>query len=351
MTEPSPSLDALADLAILGTPSAGLAAALRDAGFGDDPHAELALAEPEEGELLRLLRSPERLEQPLVVVARSEAIARMAEQAGAVDVIRGPVDGPTLVARLMPLYRMTRVNLRRLKAQEQRARRAMDDLQSTRDLLGRLIDATPNPVMATDTSGRVLVFNRAAEASLGYESQWAREHMHVTDVYADPADARRVLAELRASAGGLAHVEARLRARSGEVIPVLLAAAEVYSAEGAPIATVGVFDDQRQELALKRRLAATTEQLIATEKRAAAMEVAGAAAHELNQPLTAVMGSLELLHLRSDLPADVHKRLDRAYEQLERMAEIVRSLARTTRPRTVGYVGQTRILDLSNDGE
>ena len=58
-----------------------------------------------------------------------------------------------------------------------------------------------------------------------------------------------------------------------------------------------------------------------------------------------------LLHLREDLPAGVHTRLDRAYEQLERMAEIVRSLARTSRPRTVGYVGQTRILDLSSDTE
>jgi PAS domain S-box-containing protein len=197
----------------------------------------------------------------------------------------------------------------------------------------------------------VLVFNRAAEAALGYESQWARDHMHVTEVYADASDARRVLAELRAQAGGIAQVEVRLRARSGEIIPVELAAAEVFSAKGTPIATVGVFDDQRPELALKRRLAATTEQLIATEKRAAAMEVAGAAAHELNQPLTAVMGSLELLHLREDLPAGVHTRLDRAYEQLERMAEIVRSLARTSRPRTVGYVGQTRILDLSSDTE
>jgi PAS domain S-box-containing protein len=345
------SVEAWGDLALLGTLSEAVRAALRAAGFQDDPTAELAVASPSAGEVVRLLRNPERVEQPLVILADDDEVARLAEAAGAIDVIRGPFTAEALRARLSPLYRMTRVNLRRLKAQEQRARRAMDDLQSTRDLLGRLIDATPNPVMATDTSGRVLVFNRAAEAALGYESQWARDHMHVTEVYADASDARRVLAELRAQAGGIAQVEVRLRARSGEIIPVELAAAEVFSAKGTPIATVGVFDDQRPELALKRRLAATTEQLIATEKRAAAMEVAGAAAHELNQPLTAVMGSLELLHLREDLPAGVHTRLDRAYEQLERMAEIVRSLARTSRPRTVGYVGQTRILDLSSDTE
>ena len=145
--------------------------------------------------------------------------------------------------------------------------------------------------------------------------------------------------------------EVRLRARSGEHFPVLLSAAEVSAADGMPLATVGVFEDLRQEQALRNRLEQTTEQLIATEKRAAAMEVAGAAAHELNQPLTAVMGCLELLELKTTLDSDTQERIQRAYVQLERMAEIVRSLASPKRTQTIGYVGHTRILDLHNDTE
>jgi signal transduction histidine kinase len=172
--------------------------------------------------------------------------------------------------------------------------------------------------------------------------------MHVTEIYADPGVARRVLSGIRGSPSGMMQaVAVRLRARSGEQIPVLLSAAEVYAADGMPIATVGVFEDQRQEVALRNRLEKTTEQLIASEKRAAAIEVAGAAAHELNQPLTMVMGALEMLEMRADLPEDVHRRVERAYVQLERMAEIVRRLGDTTRPRSKGYVGQTRILDLN----
>ena len=53
------------------------------------------------------------------------------------------------------------------------------------------------------------------------------------------------------------------------------------------------------------------------------------------QPLTAVMGSLEILELRADLPDDVKARIDRAYGQLERMARIVRAVATpATEPRT-----------------
>lgn len=283
-----------------------------------------------------------------VAIVADSAHASEALEAGAIATLQRPVDPTAVRTVLLPLIRAGATAQARLRGERRKARRAMAELQSTRDLLGRLIDATPNPVMASDMQGRVLVFNRAAEAALGYESRWARDHMHVTEIYADPGVARRVLSGIRDSPSGMMQaVAVRLRARSGEQIPVLLSAAEVYAADGMPIATVGVFEDQRQEVALRNRLEKTTEQLIASEKRAAAIEVAGAAAHELNQPLTMVMGALEMLEMRADLPEDVHRRVERAYVQLERMAEIVRRLGDTTRPRSKGYVGKTRILDLN----
>jgi len=89
--------------------------------------------------------------------------------------------------------------------------------------------------------------------------------------------------------------------------------------------------------------------LIETEKRATIIEVAGAAAHELNQPLTAVMGSLELLTMREDLPVEVMKRVERTYGQVERIADIVSSLTSISRPRTTRYVGRTKIINLNGN--
>jgi PAS domain-containing protein len=242
-------------------------------------------------------------------------------------------DDPAGPARLARLARLADRVARRRAREIDEARRTAQELQSTRDLLGRLIDATPDPVMAADGRGGVLVFNRAAEAALDYEGGWARQHLHVSDVYADPADARRVLAEIRASPSGiLRSFPVRLRARSGAAVPVHLSAAEVYAADGMPVATVGIFADQRHRLSLQDRLDTATEQLIVAERRATALESVGRAVHELNQPLTTAIGALDLLEMQPELPDAARPRIARVYDQLDRMASLVRSLAAAAHP-------------------
>jgi len=314
--------------------------ALGAAGLRSDPDAPLLLSGPDAWR-----DAPPELAFAVVGLAPGSPEADAALAAGAIALWESLPADPA--AAFGPLAALAVRAQQRERTLERRFRRANAELASTRDFLTRLIDATPNPVMAADLRGRVLVFNRAAELALGFAADWATAHMHVTEVYADPQDARRVLAELRRTAGGAVGAwETRLRASSGEIVPVRLSAAEVHAADGTPLATVGVFVDRRAELQLTSRLEETTEQLIATEKRASAMEVAGGAAHELNQPLTAVMGTLELLQLRGDLPDDVSRKLDKSWEQLRRMADIVRQLARTSRPRSAGSIGSARILDL-----
>ena len=74
------------------------------------------------------------------------------------------------------------------------------------------------------------------------------------------------------------------------------------------------------------RLEAASKQVIHSEERASDAVTIRVAVHELNQPLTALMGTVELLEMRSDLPAGVCGKLTRMYDQLDRMAEIVRGL-------------------------
>ncbi len=216
------------------------------------------------------------------------------------------------------------------------------------DLLERLVTACPDPVIAADLRGNLLVFSRAAEAILGYEAREVLDgRLHVSELYAEPDDAARIMKAMKASEDRAAiGVHVRLRTRRGEAVPVHLSSSLVHDFAGRIVASVGIFRDERHSHELAMRLASATDQLVASEKRAATVAVAGATAHELNQPLTSVMGIVELLRLDKELPEKVQDRMERAYVQLDRMAEIVRNLSQVTGYGTKPYTDGQEILDL-----
>jgi len=82
------------------------------------------------------------------------------------------------------------------------------------------------------------------------------------------------------------------------------------------------------------------------EQRAFIAELAGATAHELNQPLTAVMGYASLVQRQVQDDARVGHALEAIVAETERMAEIVRKLGRLTKHASKNYIGETRIVDI-----
>ncbi|MDP2312137.1 MAG: PAS domain S-box protein [Pseudomonadota bacterium] len=206
------------------------------------------------------------------------------------------------------------------------------------DLFERLVSVVPSPVIVADVQGRVILFNPGAVAVLGYPATEACGHLHVTDIYHHAEDARRVLRRLRArvaeGATGDEQLDVTLRARNGELIPVRLTAALLRDDQGAEMATVGVFEDRREHIALGKRLEDAAVQVEAVERRAAGIAAVSTAVHEMAQPLTAAMGNVEMLLLEPALDAPVLGRLQRTYEQLERLRAIVTRFAKVGRRHT-----------------
>jgi PAS domain S-box-containing protein len=228
------------------------------------------------------------------------------------------------------------------------ARALEDELRKTKDFLERLIDAAIDGIIAADMKGRVMVFNPGAERVFGYRAEEVIGKIPVWDLY--PAGvAREIMAGLRsADKGGVGRLEPSRRevlAKGGEAVPVSLAASIIYE-DGREVATVGIFGDLRDRLRIEESLAEAREKLILSEKQAVIAELAGTTAHELNQPLTSVMGYAELLQKRM-APDDANRRaVDIVLREAERMAEIVRKIGKITRYQTKAYVGSTTILDL-----
>jgi PAS domain S-box-containing protein len=221
------------------------------------------------------------------------------------------------------------------------------ELRKTKEFLERLIHATADGIVAADLDGKVLLFNSGAERMTGFSSADLVGTANVNALY--PAgQARQVMRRLRAArAAGeeFGRMRCELVARNGEVIPVDLSAA-IVAEGGRETATVGVFRDLREELGRDAELRKTRERLEEAEKTALVSELAGAAAHELNQPLTSVLGFSELLFRRTQENEKGREELAAILREAERMASIVKKIGKITRYETTAYVGTKRIVDL-----
>ncbi|HEX2573016.1 MAG TPA: PAS domain S-box protein [Polyangia bacterium] len=228
------------------------------------------------------------------------------------------------------------------------ARLLEEELRKTKEFLERLIDSTVDAIIAADVRGRVMIFNRGAELLFGYKAEEIVHRMPVWKLYPE-GEAKRVMAELRSEehggVGRLLPTRREIVTRDGQLVPVMLSASIIYE-DGRPVATVGILNDMRDRLSIEQRLAQAQQKLLVTEKQALIADLAGTAAHELNQPLTSVMGYAELLKKR--LPPDdpSYRAVDTILTEAERMAAIVRKIGKITRYETKPYIGSTNILDL-----
>ena len=229
---------------------------------------------------------------------------------------------------------------------------ALNELQHTKDFLANLIDSSVDAIVAADTSGTVIVFNKVAEKALGYDARVVIGLLKVWEIY--PEDGARELMQLLRSpdhggVGRLTLTEVELVDRYGQRVPVSMSGAILYE-DGVEAATVGVFSDLRDRQRMERQLAQANEELERARRQVVTAELAGAAAHELNQPLTSALGYAELLKMR--LPDDDpnHAAADMVLEQIRRMARIVRQIGKLDTYKTRPYLGETHIVDLSSGG-
>jgi signal transduction histidine kinase len=117
------------------------------------------------------------------------------------------------------------------------------------------------------------------------------------------------------------------------------------------VGSVGIFTDIRERLRMEARLQKAQEELREREKHTAVAELAGAAAHELNQPLTSIIGYAELLARKLGNDAALKNATEVIVTQSERMAEIVRKIGKITKYETKTYVGGAKILDLEKSAD
>ncbi len=232
-------------------------------------------------------------------------------------------------------------------------RRTEAEFIKTMEFLESLIDASVDGIIASDMDGNIILYNQGAERIYGYRPEEVVGRMSVRQLY--PGDgAAEVLRKLRSDQhGGLGRLSPTLMealGKNGERIPIRLSAAMIYE-RGEPVATFGIFTDLREKLRVEERLAEAQQKLASTEKQALIAELAGTAAHELNQPLTSVMAYAELLKRKLEEGTPEFRAAEVLVREAERMADIVKKIGKMTKYETKSYVGEQRILDLDKSVE
>lgn len=199
--------------------------------------------------------------------------------------------------------------------------------------LEQLMDLIPVGVLGLDGAGRIATWNQAAQQILSIPAGQL-QGSHLAGLF-DTGDLAGIDAVLHGGNRGpsTAHVQV---GSADETRHVEIVAARVNAPNGQPGSLVMVRDVTAE--------VAEREAQQELERLRVLMESAGAAAHEINNPLAGLMGSLELL-LDSDSDKERSELANTAFGEAERIRDVVARMARIRAYATRPYL-DTQIIDL-----
>ena len=209
------------------------------------------------------------------------------------------------------------------------------ELKKAHDFLNKLVMSSPDAIIATDMKGDIIIWNKAAEETLGYEAEEVIGKMNIKQIYPEGM-AKQVMKMMRTPEYG---EPGRLRSypimhvrRDGKIVEGNLSAAIIYDEKGNEMGQVGIFIDLKERLEMEAKLRNTQEQLLQSEKLAAMGRLTSQIAHELNNPLYGIMNTLELL--KTEVPPQSKRRkiLDMALSETVRLTDLLRKMLSFSKP-------------------
>jgi PAS domain S-box-containing protein len=174
----------------------------------------------------------------------------------------------------------------------------------------------------------MLLMNHAAEELMGFSLENIPAGKTIENIY-PPGEAREIMKQLRdeefGGPGKLVSRKTAILNREGMEIPVEMTAAIIYEGD-EEVATMGIYNDLRDKLAVEKKLRETREQLHQSEKMASLGQLAAGVAHEINNPLTGILFNVSMaLETLGEGDANLEK-LRCVVEDVHRCKEIVKNL-------------------------
>ncbi|MCW2306457.1 two-component system sensor histidine kinase NtrB [Rhodobium gokarnense] len=187
--------------------------------------------------------------------------------------------------------------------------------------MASMLDTAVDGIIVMDDAMRILVFNKACEKLFGYSAvevvgsnvavimppEYANHHNGYVTRYLETGQERII---------GIGREVLGMH-RDGTIFPVELSVGEAKTPEGRQF--IGIMRDVRSRKEVEKRLKDLQSQLVHMARISAMDEMGAAIAHELNQPLTAVMLYLQAVLRRRRNAAERGEPLDdRALEIIDK---------------------------------
>ena len=212
----------------------------------------------------------------------------------------------------------------------------------------RLLEDSPDIIVAVDKHGAIVFFNDGARTALGYLPEEVLGK-HVRIFYPTEDDAKAVMHAMRDdkvdSPGKVRNFKTTFVARSGERLNVAISGALIHDEQGNEIGSIGFAKDLAE---IQRQDQLTT-----------LGEIAIGVAHEINNPLFAVLNNVSLIgadmrRMEDDPLYDVQaERLDSIESSVNKIQRAVNRLAEMADGGTYGtreYLPGAQMADLSSAG-
>ena len=232
-----------------------------------------------------------------------------------VDTSSGVIEAGRIVR-----YQGTLVDVTEKRALEQQ-------LQRQEEFRRHLLESFPDLILVLDLKGQYTFVSARIGELLGY----GPEHLmgkNVAETENAPPELAQLYRTVATGESSLTSCEYGSRHRDGGWRTMLGMASPLLDAEGKPAGVIISVRDVTMEKKLE-------QQIIQSERQAAMGQMIGGFAHELNNPLTAILGYAELLK-ESQASESASKQIGDLHKEARRAAEIVQNLQYFARPPAPG---------------
>lgn len=223
-----------------------------------------------------------------------------------------------------------------------------NELKNQKILLGTILNNMPGPVYAKSLNGNYLFINKAFNDSFAVSTDKITE-LRDADIFS--AEVTKKIAENDSLV-----INSKQLGNFLEIIPNTLGELRsydtykfpVYDADKNLIAVSGISIDITDKVKLQKSYELERAKAIQNSKLASLGEISAGIAHEINNPLTVIMGFSTVLYMFKDDEKKFNEKVQAILKSGERIAKIVRSLkkfSRTSESKVIELNSLTKIIN------